>query len=163
MTADFKLSDHFSFHELTFTTHEELQEENRKAVSSEELTSLRDLCQTILEPIRAMFGMPLIIHSGYRCEALNTKVGGVPSSQHRKGEATDFHVRGLDDAPGIAHVFERVRRSSIPFGQVIDEFDSQRRWLHISLGYPYRPPMASGLALRMRIGMDGKKTYEPVI
>lgn len=47
------------------------------------------LCSFILEPLRAMFG-PIIVTSGYRSEALNKKVGGVPTSRHLTGRAVDF-------------------------------------------------------------------------
>lgn len=160
---DFRLSPNFTFNQLTFTPHEDLQEFNRTFVTEAELRALENLCQRILEPIRTMFRVPIIVQGGFRCAALNERLGGTDQDQHRKGEAVDFHVRGLDDAAGIMHTFERIRRSTIPFGQIIDEFDGRRRWIHISLGTPYRPPMACGLALRMRLDDDGKREYVPVI
>ena len=161
--TDSKLSPHFSLFELTFTTRGDLQEANRTFITAEEIRSLAALCTNILEPVRAMFRVPLIIHSGFRYQMLNERVGGSDTSQHRKGEAADFHIRGLDDASGIKHAFDRIRRSTIPFGQLIDEFDSRRRWLHISLGVPYRSPISCGLALTMRINTEGKKEYVHVI
>lgn len=47
------------------------------------------LVDNILQPLRNAWGKPLTINSGYRCPALNKKVGGVPSSQHVKGQAAD--------------------------------------------------------------------------
>ena len=158
MCTDYKLSPHFTFSELTYTLHDELQEANRADVTAHEEMALRALCANILEPVRALFGVPLIIHSGFRCELLNSKVGGSDTSQHRKGEAADFHVRGLDDEDGISHAFERIRKSAIPYGQLIDEYNGRARWLHISLGYPFREASESGQKMLMRI-VDGKTTY----
>ncbi|WP_455624012.1 D-Ala-D-Ala carboxypeptidase family metallohydrolase, partial [Parabacteroides sp.] len=47
---------------------------------------------------------PLHVTSGYQCEELNRLVGGVPGSQHVKGEAVDIYVldryRLLEDLVG---------------------------------------------------------------
>lgn len=53
---------------------------------------LQQLCKTILEPLRAFAGQPIIISSGYRCIALNVKVGGAYASQHTLGEAADIQI-----------------------------------------------------------------------
>lgn len=47
------------------------------------------LVKNVLQPLRDAWGGPLKINSGYRCKALNEAVGGVESSQHRKGQAAD--------------------------------------------------------------------------
>ena len=33
---------------------------------------------------------PVIVNSGFRCDAVNTAVGGVPTSNHRWGYAADL-------------------------------------------------------------------------
>lgn len=43
-----------------------------------------------LEKIRAFFGKPLYINSGYRCYEHNKKVGGNRNSGHLKGKAVDI-------------------------------------------------------------------------
>lgn len=43
-----------------------------------------------LERLRAEIGKPLIITSGYRCQAHNRAIGGVKSSGHTKGYAADI-------------------------------------------------------------------------
>ena len=48
----------------------------------------------VLETIRANFGAPVVIHSGYRTPQYNTKVGGVAHSQHCYGMAADISVSG---------------------------------------------------------------------
>ena len=41
-------------------------------------------CHQLLEPARLIAG-PIIINSGFRCESVNRKVGGVAGSQHLIG------------------------------------------------------------------------------
>lgn len=47
-----------------------------------------------LEVLRAEAGKPIRITSGYRSEAHNRSVGGVPFSQHRCGIAADIRIEG---------------------------------------------------------------------
>ncbi len=52
-----------------------------------------------LETLRVAFGgEPIKIISGYRTQAWNEAVGGVPGSQHLTGKAADFQVRGVSPA-----------------------------------------------------------------
>lgn len=46
----------------------------------------------MLDLLRKNVGRPLTITSGVRCEAYNTKVGGVDSSAHVDGLAADIAV-----------------------------------------------------------------------
>lgn len=130
---NYKLSEHFTFGELTTTEHRTLIEANRLS-AQEYIKPLTDLCTLVLEPVRALFSTPYqhVIHvtSGFRYLILNDAIGSLPTSQHPKGEACDFIIPGvkLNDA------FNTIRFSNIKWGQFILELDS---WLHISLGKPY--------------------------
>jgi len=141
------LSPHFTLEQLcTCPSRPDLQFKNRfEAAAHEE--PLRNLCATLLEPIRQKFG-PTIVTSGYRSETINKAVGGAAESQHVRGEAADFVVPGTS----LDVVFDWIRKSELPFGQVIRE----PRWIHISLGAPYRPQARCRQALRF----DGKKYTE---
>jgi zinc D-Ala-D-Ala carboxypeptidase len=49
-----------------------------------------------LERIRVVLGnQPMHINSWYRCPVWNARVGGVSDSEHLKGYAVDFTVKGL--------------------------------------------------------------------
>lgn len=54
--------------------------------------AVKELTLTVLQPLRNAWGEPLHINSGYRCPKLNAAVGGVPTSQHTKGEAADIRA-----------------------------------------------------------------------
>lgn len=60
--------------------------ERPEGVPSQELVD-------ILTKIRKHYNQPVIINSGYRCEAHNKKVGGSANSQHFKGSAVDIIVK----------------------------------------------------------------------
>lgn len=75
-----------------------------KHFSSEEFACPCESCQSyvvdddlvaLLETLRAHFGKPVHINSGYRCYEHNKAIGGVDRSQHRLGKAADIHVAGV--------------------------------------------------------------------
>ena len=95
------------------------------------IPKLQDLCEHVLEPIRAHFGKPVTINSGYRSPAVNKAVGSKPSSQHAKGEAADIEV------PGVANAaLARWIRDNLDFDQLIAEAvkpnDPAAGWVHVS-------------------------------
>lgn len=49
-----------------------------------------------LERIRAHYGVPVNINSGYRCPTHNANVGGASNSLHMQGKAADFWMKGID-------------------------------------------------------------------
>jgi len=127
---DFKLTEHFTFFELTHTGKAELQELNRRKGLCY-VSALTEVCRTILEPVRANYGKLVIVNSGFRCYELNATVGGSASSQHMLGQAADFHVDGMLLDGVFAWLW---KKSGIPFGQLIDEQRGGQRWLHCSTG-----------------------------
>ena len=100
-------------------------------------------CKTILEPLRGFGQQSIIISSGYRCDALNVKVGGAYASQHTLGEAADIHVplnaySDWDD--NKAHTDKELAerwfswlQSHTDFDQLIMETSNGRDyWIHVS-------------------------------
>lgn len=65
--------------------------ENRP--TPEAVANLKRLCLHTLEPLREALGLPVIITSGFRCQALNDIIAHHSHrSQHLKGQAADFYV-----------------------------------------------------------------------
>lgn len=48
-----------------------------------------------LEALRALAGVPVIVHAGYRCAKHNQEVGGVAHSEHTQGLAADIDLPGV--------------------------------------------------------------------
>ena len=76
-----KLSEHFTVREFACSD------------GSDEIRIDPNLVK-YLEKIRAHFGKPVRITSGYRSPAYNAKVGGVKNSYHMKGMAADIVIDG---------------------------------------------------------------------
>ena len=128
-----KLTDNFTLEELIkSSTATKLNIDNNP---TEEITSnLLELSTKILQPIRNVYGKPIVISSGYRCTKLNKAVGGVSTSQHVKGEAADIDTVS-DTVQHNKELFKliekRVKDGTIIVGQLIDEYNYN--WIHVSL------------------------------
>ena len=61
----------------------------------------------ILTKIRKHYNQPVVINSGYRCEAHNKAVGGSANSQHFKGSAVDFIVKNTPTESVWEYVLEK--------------------------------------------------------
>lgn len=97
---------------------------------------LRDLTKKILDPLREAWGGPIRVNSGYRCQALNSLVGGARQSAHMTGYAAD-----LFPTNGMIETFIRFARkwlddNNIPYDQLIRETDHKTVWMHIGLYGP---------------------------
>jgi len=94
-----RLSQHFTLGELC-KTNAKTQDSN--IPSHVHIENLKRLCGWLEELRRRwnnIYGEgddPIIINSGYRSEAANKAVGGVPSSNHLSGCAADIKVAGIE-------------------------------------------------------------------
>lgn len=61
-----------------------------KFFKPEEIKGLQPSLVEMLDRLRDEAGVPLIINSGFRSEAKNAMVGGVPDSAHTTGLACDL-------------------------------------------------------------------------
>ena len=88
-----------------------------------------------LDGIRAKFGKPILISSGYRCPMLNKAVGGVVNSQHLKGLAADLVCSDMEKLLSII-------RETKGFDQVITEHNkgSKSYWIHVSVSPVFDKP-----------------------
>lgn len=115
------ISENFSYREFEVTDIPNLMFENviRDAYVRD---SVKALVLNVLQPLRDAWGSPLAINSGYRCPTVNKAVGGVPTSQHTKGEAADmcpFGRNGHGSASEIKRLAKMVIDLGLPFDQVI--------------------------------------------
>lgn len=87
------------------------------------------LIDNVLDPLREAYGKPVIVTSGYRCEALNKAVGGSKTSEHMKGMAADI-VGTPNTKTENKKLFNLVQELNLPFTQLIDEKNFS--WVHVS-------------------------------
>ena len=108
------------------------------------------LCENVLEKVRAHFGMPIYISSGYRCPRLNKAVKGAITSQHMKGQAADIYIQNKE-MPLKAVCDWMVKH--LDYDQIIWETrTSGSKWIHVS----YVSGKNRKIALRCP---DGKHYY----
>lgn len=84
--------------------------------------SIKELVDTVIQPLRDAWGASLAINSGYRCPEVNKAVGGVPTSQHSRGEAADvcpFGRNGHGDIGTVRQLAITARDLGLPFDQMI--------------------------------------------
>ena len=61
--------------------------------TAEAVPLMVELITKVLDPLRERWGVPIYVNSGYRCPALNRKVGGSKTSYHLRGMAADITSR----------------------------------------------------------------------
>ena len=88
--------------------------------------NLTKLIEAVLDPLREWYSKPIIVNSGYRCEALNKAIGGAKSSQHMLGEAADITVGSKEENEKL---FDYIK-DNLEFDQLINESDFS--WVHVS-------------------------------
>lgn len=101
------ISRNFSYSEFERTDHEaELARKGvRNVINTFELRdSVKELTLRVLQPLRDAYGKPMTVNSGYRCPELNRIVGGVPTSQHCKGEAADIKTGNHTESYRLARI-----------------------------------------------------------
>lgn len=94
------------------------------------------LVDKILNPLREIYGRPIVVNSGYRCQKLNKLVGGVKFSAHLDGRAADIRsshnyrdenkeigdilVANINDWPIDQVIFEKCDAMGFP------------SWIHVA-------------------------------
>lgn len=91
-----------------------------------ETTNLYKLAQKLLQPLRDLYKKPIVISSGYRSFEVNKRVGGVPNSQHTKGQAADLSVENPRE------LLLLLTESGLLFDQAILYDDGRNYFLHLS-------------------------------
>jgi hypothetical protein len=125
-----KISKHISYKEGTRSITA-LRKGINNIPNDYELANMEAIAANVFEPLRKWVGGPIKINSFFRCEELNTAIGGSSNSQHCQGRAID-----IDDTYGHktnAEMFEYIR-TNLNFDQIIWEFgtDTNPEWVHVS-------------------------------
>lgn len=81
----------------------------------------------ILDPLRRLYGKPIVITSGFRCFELNKRVGGVTNSWHTQGNAADIHVSSLTEATKIFSNLQKIPSVDT----ALFEHSTSGQWLHV--------------------------------
>jgi zinc D-Ala-D-Ala carboxypeptidase len=118
------LSEHFTLEEMTIS-QEAVRSGLRNTPDALQTESLRLLCVNVLEPLRVRVKRPVVVSSGFRSSSVNRRIGGSQRSQHCRGEAADLTIPGMS----VTDVVALIRKMSLPFDQLIDEFGA---WVHVS-------------------------------
>ena len=88
--------------------------------------NLITLVEKVLDPLRELYGKPIIVNSGYRSPEVNKAVKGAKTSQHVLGEAADITAGSKEENKKL---FELIR-DNFEFDQLINENDYS--WIHVS-------------------------------
>ena len=123
-----KLTENFTFDELTSTSHNKLLEANRESAKAF-MKQLKYIAGT-LEEIRAVLGVPLRVTSGFRNNALNKAVGGSPTSGHTKGLCADVIPLRMDVVEAQKKII--ANKDKCPsLKKCILEMVKGSEWLHV--------------------------------
>lgn len=127
-----QLSEHLSLAEVIRS-----ETAKRKGISNtptaEHIENFKLLAENVFEKVRAHFGCPIHISSGYRSKELNDAIGGSQTSQHSKGQAIDIDMDGSASGVSNADVHKFIKEN-LDYDQLIWEFgsDSNPDWVHVS-------------------------------
>ncbi len=116
-----KLTNNFTLEELTRTSST-----YPNMPSTLEKIALKQLAVKVLQPLRDAYGKSIRVNSGYRSPLVNKSVGGVPTSQHIKGEAADITGGSKEENKVL---FDLIK-NTLDFDQLINERDYT--WIHVS-------------------------------
>ena len=147
------LSAHFTKEELIYSDTAKKYKINNEP-NDKELKTLIHTCEYFLEPLRALLNEEykeykgqkvkccvIKITSGFRCLAVNKKVGSSNNSQHVTGEAVDFDViLVLENGKRVTlphnetytFIKHKIKKGDLSADQVICETSGGAYWVHAS-------------------------------
>jgi len=122
------LSENFTLNELLRSdTANRLKIVEQYTPSQAVIENLRKLCINILQPLRNHLGKQIRITSGFRCNRLNSTIGGARKSQHTEGKAADIEVDGMTNE----ELMKAIIDLDLPYDQLINEYEPNG-WVHVS-------------------------------
>lgn len=125
---------YFTINELTKSSTAD-QKNIDNTPTKEHKENLIALVDNILDPLREIYGKPIIVTSAYRSQKLNQAVGGSKTSQHLLGQAAD--IRSVEDTKEEnKKIFDLIKNLDLPYDQLINEYDYN--WVHVSYSPRHR-------------------------
>lgn len=85
-----------------------------------------------LQRLRLSWKRPMVISSGYRDPAWNTRVGGAPKSYHMQGMAFDVRMNA-SDAGVVSFIYHATKAGFRGFGLYLDR---ETPFIHVDTGIP---------------------------
>ena len=143
------LTDHFSLEELTKVgPHAGIDNTPPPELASNGLRIAEKL-----EQARAIWGVPVFVPYSYRCEALNTAVGGSETSAHMLFLAADTVPQGIE----LRAAWDMLVADP-GFMKDVDQLIIERGCVHFGLAVPQHNNVPRH-ELRLDATVDGVRTY----
>jgi len=108
-----QLSPHFSLSEMVVAST------RQSPPDAMQTANLRALCERVLEPVRALLGVPLRVTSGYRSREHNAAINGSATSQHCLGLAADVVPVGMPAEVAMERIAAAVKSGALTVDQGI--------------------------------------------
>ena len=122
-----RISKHISYKEAVGSNYAK-QKGIKNKPNEEQVENMKLLAEKVFEPLREWVGAPIRVNSMFRSLELNTALKGSKTSSHMKGEAMDITSMGGKSNLEMFHWI----KDNLEFDQLIWEFGSEPKWLHVS-------------------------------
>ena len=127
-----RISKHISYKEAVGSNYAK-QYGIKNKPNEEQVENMKLLAEKVFEPLREWVGCPIRVNSMFRSQELNTAIKGSQTSSHMKGEAMDITSMacGKENCKSNLEMFHYIR-TELDFDQLIWEYGSEPKWLHVS-------------------------------
>ena len=127
-----RISKHISYKEAVGSNYAK-QKGIKNKPNEEQVENMKLLAEKVFEPLREWVGCPIRVNSMFRSLELNTALKGSKTSSHMKGEAMDITSMacGKENCKSNLDMFHWIK-DNLEFDQLIWEFGSIPKWLHVS-------------------------------
>jgi len=127
-----RISKHISYKEAVGSNYAK-QKGIKNKPNEEQVENMKLLAEKVFEPLREWVGCPIRVNSMFRSQELNSAIKGSSTSSHMKGEAMDITrmACGKENCKSNLDMFYWIK-DNLEFDQLIWEFGSEPKWLHVS-------------------------------
>jgi GH24 family phage-related lysozyme (muramidase) len=129
-TSGFKLTEQYTLGQICTGESGIPSGVNYGIPAADIVCNLRLLVSNCIEPIKAKYPN-IIITSAWRSEAHNTRIKGSKTSDHLKGMAIDFQLKGFSRKQHYDAIIE-IQKMLPAFRQLILEYKGATTWIHIA-------------------------------